>query len=72
MWISVKDRLPEKTGSFLVTRAFDNSGDRAYAVATFTKWTDNCHAWCIEEDGDQLEVSDTLTHWMPIPEVPGD
>lgn len=55
-WISVKDRLPEKNDTYIVTV---NDG-----VQVFSTW-DVYHSsfgWCSE--------AQKVTHWMPMPEPP--
>lgn len=59
-WISVKDRLPEETGAFLVAGA-----DRFVTTAD----------WC-EGDGwrvsrDEMALDSEITHWTALPEPPG-
>lgn len=56
-WISVKDRLPEKHGWYLVFK------HRRFSIA---EWTGDC--WYNEND---LPIDDiVITHWMPLPEPP--
>lgn len=75
-WISVKDRLPEKGGQYLV---FDEEGG-SVMILTFTKDMSRClsitehfnkHPGWYRYDfewGD-IEYPD-VSHWMPLPEPP--
>ena len=79
-WISVKDRLPELEGDFIVFgKPYANKG-HAIALA------------CFQDDGEWVEADDTfgwvfldkeiyasgfselenVTHWQPLPEPPKD
>jgi Protein of unknown function (DUF551) len=61
IWISVKDRLPDKDCSALVT-----DGRRV----TLTGWTQS-DGWALDrEDKAFGTTAETLTHWMPLPEPP--
>lgn len=74
-WISVKDRLPENDGEYLV---YTESGD------IFNAQFDSCcgengefGAWHSYYDGHTLGFLDAdwmpydgITHWMPLPEPP--
>ena len=54
-WINVKDRLPDKTGCYLVFYSRGKSID----VSLFKN-----EKWC-EEWGNHI-----ITHWMPLPKPP--
>ncbi|MBX4189672.1 DUF551 domain-containing protein [Candidatus Parcubacteria bacterium] len=56
-WISVKDRLPEKSGYYLITYSFDNH--RFYKAA-----------WFNQNYKFATTANDIITHWMPLPEPP--
>ena len=58
MWISVHDRLPEKSGGFLVT-----DGNRV-EWRRFHRKRNGIQVW-----GSSYNLG-TVTHWMPIPEPP--
>ncbi len=53
-WISVKDRLPEKNGNYLVCT-------KAMSVFTTHYWTDETR-WS--------HYTNHITHWMPLPDPP--
>lgn len=62
-WISVKDRLPEKGGYYLVV-----TDDAMISIEEFSK---EKLAW-LGYDWDNAEVYELIriTHWMPLPEPP--
>lgn len=64
-WISVKERLPETSGRYLVCI----SCPRGEWIES-NRYDDSEHAW--EADApDYHECStDYVTHWMPLPELP--
>ena len=53
-WIQVKDRLPDKDGFYLAYYTFKD-GRHARDIFYY-----NCGS----------PISSTITHWMPIPELP--
>jgi hypothetical protein len=59
-WISVKDRLPEKKGTFLVCTKNDFYCTKNIAKARFCngEWHGTGGVWS------------NVTHWMPLPEPP--
>ena len=59
-WISVKDRLPEKKGTFLVCTKNDFYGTKNIAKVRFYdgEWHGTGGIWS------------NVTHWMPLPEPP--
>ena len=61
-WISVKDRLPEKDGYYLVV---------TYGVISIEEFSKEKLAW-LGYDWDNAEVYEMIgiTHWMPLPEPP--
>lgn len=77
-WISVKDRLPDKNGQYLVRRkicvtvTFDVIGfakdARKIDKHDFRKnWKD---VWYYYDSEYGFLTSDNVTHWMPLPEPP--
>ena len=77
-WISVKDRLPEKNGAYLVTT--NSFGDRqSVKLRWFAKDGEMVEAHDLAGQKDVWYLYDiecgyvsikTVTHWMPIPEPP--
>ena len=66
-WISVDERLPEKTGHYLTV--IDCEKGKWVEVNTFDscvhQWAhDLFHGQCIED------ATPFVTHWMPLPEPP--
>ncbi len=56
-WISVKDRLPESSGSYIV-----------YSGKSGTVFT--AHFWARDNRWSGRSLNLTITHWMPLPEPP--
>ncbi len=65
-WISVEDRLPAEEGYYLV--CIDNCGEIKMEVMELVKyrnsfnWANHIWSWWQEFN--------TITHWMPLPELP--
>ncbi len=55
-WISVKDRLPEKSGKYLVWTKYTGF-ETCHWSSTLRRWKGG--AWTYH-----------ITHWMPSPESP--
>lgn len=62
-WISVKDRLPEKSDDYLVYYL------KKYECGFETKWINVC-SFITSHDGWQTDNTETITHWQPLPEPP--
>ena len=61
-WISVKDKLPEYSGRYLVIRRDKHNGSTSTAIETYIKckvgeWWSNDYVY-------------NVTHWMSLPEPP--
>ena len=63
-WVSVKDRLPNYNGIYLVWRSHYYSGEIEPVVCYF----DGQNTWYA--DFERILHSDDITHWMPLPEPP--
>lgn len=61
-WISVKDRLPERRGRYIVAVC-----NYIGKIDVFDLWFDYPE-WYIDEDDDLYQFE--VTHWMPLPEPP--
>lgn len=59
-WISVKDRLPDKDGQYLVYGLG--------VTVAFLNMRDEC--WDDADGDDYWKDLDYFTHWMPLPEAP--
>lgn len=77
-WISVKDRLPQKDGYYLVTiNYFGNY--QGIDVRYFAKDGETVDeydlagqkdVWCSYDNEWGYVSTDSVTHWMPLPELP--
>ena len=75
-WISVQDRLPEKTGSYLVfyhewsggafLPTYDDCTIRVMRFLNSQKW---CYPVCVDKRC-EADTNREVTHWMPLPEPP--
>lgn len=66
-WISVKDRLPEKGGTYICRYGFDH-GDGLGEYRTT-----GCLAYfthTVEPQWQHASMGLSVTHWMPLPEPP--
>lgn len=63
-WISVKDRLPEADGDYLVYLVANNMPKNKSII---TLYYTNLSKRFVYYDNDNLF---TVTHWMPLPEPP--
>jgi len=59
-WISVKDRLPENDGLYIVCKTV-----RGHRISFEAHWKGN--EWLSVVKNNQL---DYITHWQPLPEPP--
>ena len=61
-WISVKDRLPEKSAQYLIYQSW------AASICAFNvvRWSSE-KGWMGHEVGSRIEG---ITYWMPLPEPP--
>ena len=68
-WISVKDRLPEESGTYL-TINMDRPYLQMYPIRYSAKW----RGWnCLDYTDDESEARAYemhVTHWMPLPDAP--
>ena len=75
-WISVEDRLPEKTGSYLVfyhewsggafLPTYDDCTIRVMRFLDSRKWR---YPVCVDKRC-EADTNRAVTHWMPLPEPP--
>lgn len=70
-WVSVKDRLPEKSGWYLVSLVNTRTGHRwevpVSADYSHGKWD---YSYLGVEDDATWILNNTVTHWMPLPKPP--
>lgn len=62
-WVSVKNRLPEKSGEYLTL----NAGTGHYAVLNFSAAHHLFNAYDHTSRKWALKHSVDVTHWMPLP-----
>jgi hypothetical protein len=65
-WISVKDRLPEKTGYYL-TVVDEIAASKTRGVIEIQDLYEGVDLHKMERI---LKFQDYVTHWMPLPEPP--
>lgn len=71
-WISVKDKLPEKDGWYLVYAPGYWGNNRIFGLSNFaySKFEKKFKAkWGIERGCSSIPCA-CVTHWMPLPEPP--
>ena len=72
MWISVKDRLPDSNGLYIVTACDEgcSAGEGIWydTVVVTAEYYDGSWTWF--EGGSEYDLSGIVTHWMPLPELP--
>ena len=72
MWISVKDRLPDSNGLYIVTACDEgcSAGEGIWydTVVVTAEYYDGIWTWF--EGGSEYDLSGIVTHWMPLPEPP--
>ena len=72
-WISVKDRLPEESGNYIVC-CDDSScsyGEGIWYssdVVVVSEYYEG--SWIWYEGGTEWSLENIVTHWMPIPQPP--
>lgn len=77
-WISVKDRLPENGGLYLVCcESLIKGGNDTVWMVRFTPkykgiFLEENKAYWYETDHEfgDIDVTEHITHWMPLPEPP--
>ena len=71
-WISVKDRLPDSNGQYIVTACDEgcSAGEGIWydTVVVIAEYYDGSWTWF--EGGSEYDLSGIVTHWMPLPEPP--
>ena len=71
-WISVKDRLPDSNGLYIVTACDEgcSAGEGIWydTVVVIAEYYDGSWTWF--EGGSEYDLSGIVTHWMPLPEPP--
>lgn len=71
-WISVKDRLPDVAGMYVVTACDEwcSHGEGIWydTVVVVADYSGGCWNW--NDNGTDYDIDDIVTHWMPLPEAP--
>ena len=71
-WISVKDRLPDKDGCYIVTACDEGcSCDDGIWYGTVVIEAEYYEGeWLWNENGTEYDITDLVTHWQPMPQPP--
>lgn len=73
-WVSVEERLPEKRGECIVCACDEGEpiDERIWGdtVVICADYYDGTFAWY--EGSTEYDISDIVTHWMPLPAPPED
>lgn len=71
-WISVKDRLPDSNGLYIVTACDEGcaAGEGIWydTVVVTAEYYNGCWTWY--EGGQEYDLDGIVTHWMSLPEPP--
>lgn len=73
-WISVKDRLPDTDGIYLVCDRQLNGVPWVHTAGfkkTSSSWCE-LHGMYYDDRYGRYREQDKFTHWMPLPESPGE
>ena len=72
-WVSVEERLPEKRGEYIVCACDEGEpiDERIWGdtVVICADYYDGTFTWY--EGVTEYDISDIVTHWMPLPTPPG-
>ena len=71
-WISVKDRLPDKDGRYIVTACDEgcSCGDGIWYDTVVIEAEHYKGEWSWNENGTEYDITDFVTHWQPMPQPP--
>lgn len=71
-WVSVGERFPEKHGEYIVCACDEGEpmDERIWGdtVVVCADYYDGAFAWY--EGNTEYDISDIVTHWMPLPKAP--
>lgn len=71
-WISVKERLPDKDGCYIVTACDEgcSCGDGIWYDTVVIEAEHYKGEWSWNENGTEYDITDFVTHWQPMPTPP--
>ena len=71
-WIPVDDRLPDKDGCYIVTACDEgcSCGDGIWYDTVVIEAEHYKGEWSWNENGTEYDITDLVTHWMPMPNPP--
>lgn len=69
-WIPVAERLPQKSGCYLVIRNFGLTGERDIAVFLYSEYCFPGKNMFSRYGTNDVFYNKSVTHWMPLPEPP--
>ena len=71
-WISVKDRLPDKDGCYIVTACDEgcSCGDGIWYDTVVIEAEYYKGEWSWNENGTEYDITDLVTHWQYLPQPP--
>ena len=71
-WISVKERLPDVAGMYIVTACDEwcSHGEGIWydTVVVVAEYSGGCWNW--NDNGTDYDIDDLVTNWMSLPEPP--
>lgn len=70
-WISVKDELPKEDGDYLVATRILGQLNPSYIEVAWYDRTSKVKWSYFDPDYGDIDMSDVVTHWMPLPLLPG-
>lgn len=71
-WVSVKDRLPDKDGCYIVTACDEgcSCGEGIWYDTVVIEAEHYKGEWSWNENGTEYDITDLVTHWQPMPQPP--
>lgn len=73
-WVSVEDKLPKENGTYIVYAQDKNSPDGVGIwyenKVTTADYDVDLICWWWNERSNDYDITDIVTHWMPLPEPP--
>ena len=69
-WISVTERLPKEDGDLYIVTAYNEEIWWNRVVVLCAEYYRGSWTW--NENGREWDLTDSVTHWMPLPKAPED